>query len=104
MSKQSPSERQAERERCEARDRCPNCHRSKFPVNRCDDDIDEDGQCPHLTIARLRAEAEKSVLVHHARHRLLKLGDLRAASAWAERAKADIDCRLQEFRSLPEAS
>lgn len=56
MSKQSPSERQAERDRCEARDRCANCGCSKFPVNRCDGDIDEDGQCPHLTIARLRAQ------------------------------------------------
>lgn len=95
MSKQSPSERQAERDRCEARDRCTNCGRSKSPVNRCDDDIDEDGQCPHLTIVRLRAQvterdkriAELEEQLREARSRPREMNDAEAIRAMDRRGR-----------------
>lgn len=41
---------------------CQNCGRAKSPVNLCDpESIEDDGQCPGLTIAKLRAELAAQV-------------------------------------------
>lgn len=41
---------------------CPECGRPKVPVDRCSpDSIHDDGECPYLTISRLRAELARPV-------------------------------------------
>lgn len=40
---------------------CSECGRSKSPIDRCSpDSIDDDGECPYLTIERLRADADRA--------------------------------------------
>lgn len=47
---------------CLLNPQCPDCGRPRSPVDRCDpDSIDDDGECPYLTIERLRAELARRV-------------------------------------------
>lgn len=40
---------------------CSECGRSKSPIDRCSpDSIDDDGECPYLTIERMRADADRA--------------------------------------------
>lgn len=47
---------------------CPDCGRDKSPIDRCSaESIDDDGECPYLTIARLRRELANALAINSGR-------------------------------------
>lgn len=75
---------------------CPDCGRDKSPIDRCSaESIDDDGECPYLTIARLRRELAEARAI----------GELERAvveASVAERKRGSVDS-LIEWRQATDA-